>query len=102
MLAEITAALRCPLCRGGLERGAGSLPCPAGHAYAIARPGYVNLLTGRAPDGVETPAMVAARAEVFAAGHLDFLTAALADAATAAAPTWPGPPGLVVDDGAPT
>jgi 23S rRNA (guanine745-N1)-methyltransferase len=102
MLAEITAALRCPLCRGGLGRTDGSLTCPAGHAYDIARQGYVNLLTGRVPDGVETPAMVAARAEVFAAGHLAFLTAALADAAAAAAPTWPGPPGLVVDAGAGT
>jgi 23S rRNA (guanine745-N1)-methyltransferase len=102
MLAEITGALRCPLCRGGLSPVDGALVCPARHTYDIARQGYVNLLTGRTPAGVDTAGMVAARAEVFAAGHLAFLTTALADAAAAAVAAWPPPPGLVVDAGAGT
>jgi 23S rRNA (guanine745-N1)-methyltransferase len=63
----------------------------------VARQGYVNLSAGRSPHTGDTAQMVAARAEFLAAGHYDFISAALADAARAG---YPG--GLVLDAGAGT
>lgn len=34
----------CPLCGGALTRQAGSLRCPAGHCFDMAREGYTYLL----------------------------------------------------------
>ena len=64
----------------------------------MARQGYVNLLSGRAPTVADTAEMVAARAEFLRAGHFDFVAEALAGAAVAGA----GDAGLVVDVGAGT
>jgi len=103
MLDEVLALLTCPVCGAGLERAEppteagpappavgcssgppssragspGGLRCPNGHAFDVARHGYVNLLVGRAPAGTDTPAMVAARSELHDAGHLAPLTAAI-------------------------
>lgn len=78
MLDEVLGLLACPVCGAApLARAPGGLRCAAGHAFDVARQGYVNLLTGRAPAGADTPAMVAARSELFAAGHLAPLTAAI-------------------------
>jgi 23S rRNA (guanine745-N1)-methyltransferase len=91
VLDHVLGVLRCPVCAGApghpadgadrqpgaLARVAGALRCRAGHLFDVARPGYVNLLTGRAPSVTDTPAMVAARAELFDAGHLAPVTAAL-------------------------
>lgn len=96
-LAEVAAHLRCPVCASRLAVAEGALRCDGGHRFDVARQGYVNLLAGRRPAGADTAAMVAARAEVLAAGHLDLLTRALTDAVGALDPT---PPGLVVDVGA--
>ncbi len=122
MLDEVREALRCPVCTGALNTGAhahatgalttaapttgalntgahatgpAGLRCESGHTFDVARQGYVNLLTGPAPAGAETPAMVAARESLFAAGHLDPLTAAI----VAQVPTDAG---LVLDVGAGT
>ncbi len=69
------------------------LRCPGGHAFDIARQGYVNLV----PGAGDTPAMVEARESFLAAGHYRRLGDALADevAGTEA-------PGAVVDLGAGT
>ncbi|GGK30812.1 ubiquinone biosynthesis protein [Pilimelia terevasa] len=116
---DITAHLRCPVCRGELAAGpaAGSaaLGCPAGHRFDLARQGYANLTAGRAPHTGDTAAMVAARADFLRAGHFGHLSAALAAAAARAvgelraapgAPRAPGggrvAPPLVVDAGAGT
>jgi 23S rRNA (guanine745-N1)-methyltransferase len=81
VLADVVAWLRCPVCYAPVAAGAVALTCPSGHSYDLARQGYVNLLTGRAPAGADTAEMVAARAEVFAAGYFDGLIAAVADLA---------------------
>jgi 23S rRNA (guanine745-N1)-methyltransferase len=96
MLAETAIRLlRCPLCATALDFTEGSLRCQRGHGFDVARQGYVNLLTGRAPAGAETNEMVAARAEVLSAGHFDVLRDAVAEHAA-------GPGRVVVDAGAGT
>jgi 23S rRNA (guanine745-N1)-methyltransferase len=97
------ALLRCPVCASELApAGPGTLRCVRRHTFDIARQGYVNLLAGSPPAGAETAEMVAARADLFAAGHFDFLTDALARAAAELARGWPSPAGLIVDVGAGT
>jgi 23S rRNA (guanine745-N1)-methyltransferase len=68
VLADILAWLRCPVCAGGLESTPSALRCQRGHSFDVARQGYVNLLTGRAPRGADTAEMVAARAELLDRG----------------------------------
>jgi 23S rRNA (guanine745-N1)-methyltransferase len=95
MLHNVLSALRCPICRAGLHDSEDrSLRCPAGHAFDIARQGYVNLSPGRNPHPGDSAPMVADREAFLAAGHYDFIAAALAGAALAA---YPG--GLVIDAG---
>lgn len=85
---RILDRLSCPVCGEPLaETTAGTaraLRCPRRHTFDIARQGYVNLLTGRAPHAGDSAEMVAARAEFQAAGHYDVISAALATAATEA------------------
>ena len=62
MLPEAVAALPCPLCRGPLTDEGRALRCAAGHAFDVARQGYVSLLAGDARAGTaDTPGMVASR-----------------------------------------
>jgi 23S rRNA (guanine745-N1)-methyltransferase len=93
--------LACPHCGAALARAGGTVRCEAGHAFDVARQGYVNLSPagGRAPRG-DTADMVAAREAFMAAGHFDPLREAVAE--TAAALLAAGPPGGVVDVGAGT
>lgn len=98
MLAEVVTQLRCPVCRGPLADAGVALRCGAGHAFDVARQGYVNLVTGRPGLPGDTPAMVAARAGFLSAGHYAPLSAALAELAAARAPAA----GLVVEVGAGT
>jgi 23S rRNA (guanine745-N1)-methyltransferase len=117
VLNDVLRFLVCPYCGGSLVHTGASLRCPAGHAFDIARHGYVSLLTtDRKGLAGDTAAMVAARGSFLAAGHFDQLAAALAAAASAAggaltraAPDRPGPAGgtpasdtCVVDAGAGT
>jgi len=120
---ETLRHLRCPICGQPLApaptAATTALRCPAGHSFDVARQGYVNLTAGRAPHSGDTPAMVAAREAFLGAGHYDFISAALAARAVAAAGGTtgtgaaaqrqaPGPggsttyPDLVVDAGAGT
>ncbi|MFC7331140.1 putative RNA methyltransferase [Marinactinospora rubrisoli] len=95
---QVLAALCCPLCQGALTGRGESLACPAGHAFDVAREGYVSLLTGRAPaSGGDSADMVRARQEFLAAGHF----APLADRLAALVADVPQP-GLVADIGAGT
>ena len=76
-------ALRCPHCAAALARGDdGPLRCENGHAFDVARQGYVNLLDHR-PRRPDTAEMVAARAAFLGAGHFAPIEAAIADAAGA-------------------
>ncbi|MGB2568181.1 putative RNA methyltransferase [Micromonospora citrea] len=103
---QVLARLRCPVCAEPLAEaatgGAGSLRCPRRHSFDVARQGYVNLLTGRAPHVGDTAQMVAARADFLAAGHYDVVSAALAEAARPVAGRVAGAYPLVVDAGAGT
>jgi 23S rRNA (guanine745-N1)-methyltransferase len=83
MLDDVVGYLACPYCGGALRRTDESLRCGAGHAFDIARQGYVSLLPAGAKGGAgDTTAMVAARAAFLAAGH--FADLAVEVAATVA------------------
>ena len=97
MLADVLDLLRCPLCEGELAEADGTLRCPEGHSFDIARQGYVNLVPGRA----DTAEMVDARDAFLRAGHFRPLAAALAEDARSAAGAA-GPAGAVIDLGAGT
>lgn len=86
-LAEAARLLRCPHCAEPLTPAARALRCANRHSFDVARQGYVNLV----PAPGDTAAMVSAREAFLGAGHLDFVTAALAERI---------PPGVVVDAGA--
>ncbi|MGF1430078.1 putative RNA methyltransferase [Kitasatospora sp. LaBMicrA B282] len=104
MLRDIERYLTCPHCALGLVLDATgrTLRCPGGHAFDLAKQGYVSLLPGDAHTGTgDTAEMVAARADFLAAGHYRPIAAALAEAAAACFAPDPGP-GLVVDLGAGT
>ncbi|MFI6779687.1 putative RNA methyltransferase [Micromonospora sp. NPDC050276] len=100
---RVLERLRCPVCGEPLEQATDTraLRCPRRHSFDIARQGYVNLLTGRAPHVGDTAEMVAARAEFQSAGHYDLVSDAVADAATRAV-SGVGAYPLVVDAGAGT
>lgn len=79
--------------------------CAAGHAFDVARQGYLNLLTGApAPGTADTAAMVAAREDFLASGHYAPLQQAIATAAAGLAGpgTVGAEAGCVVDAGAGT
>jgi 23S rRNA (guanine745-N1)-methyltransferase len=98
-LAGALAHLRCPHCAAGLALDGASVRCAAGHAFDVARQGYVNLApAGRPPLRGDTAAMVAARAAFLGAGHFDPIADAVAAQARAAA----GVAGCVADLGAGT
>jgi 23S rRNA (guanine745-N1)-methyltransferase len=98
VLTAVVEQLRCPVCGGALGEAERALRCGAGHAFDLARQGYVNLVTGRPGAPGDTAEMVTARAEFLAAGHFAPLSAALAALAAARAPGE----GLVVEVGAGT
>lgn len=78
--------LRCPACRSHpLLPGHGSLRCPAGHSFDIARHGYAGLLTGARATSGDDAAMVRARERFLATGgyaplHAEVTRLAAADA----------------------
>ncbi|GAA2876614.1 putative RNA methyltransferase [Streptomyces mexicanus] len=61
--------LRCPVCRARLRPDRGSLRCPAGHTFDIARQGYVSLLTGVRATSGDDAAMVQARNRFLSTGR---------------------------------
>jgi 23S rRNA (guanine745-N1)-methyltransferase len=71
---ECVRFLECPVCRAELRRDGGALVCVRGHAFDVAREGYVNLLPGRRrlPATVgDTGEMLRARSRFLGAGHFD-------------------------------
>jgi len=69
-LALVTDRLACPLCRSPLSLEERVVRCGAGHAFDVARQGYVSLLAGgrRATAG-DDAGMVQAREAFLARGH---------------------------------
>lgn len=90
----VVPRLRCPICAGPLQHEGRRLACSAGHAFDIARHGYVNLIGGRRRHHGDDVRMVAARERFLAAGHYRPLSSALAELVAAHAPA---PDGVVVD-----
>jgi 23S rRNA (guanine745-N1)-methyltransferase len=94
-LAAVAAAVRCPVCGEAVRVGDGQVRCGRGHAFDVARQGYVSLTSGRGGPGTgDSAAMVMAREEFLGAGHYRPLADAVAGAAARLDP--PGP-GLVLD-----
>ena len=82
MLDDGLDLLACPHCAGALSRSAGSVTCANGHAFDVARSGYLSLLPGDAKLGsADTAEMVASREAFLGAGHFDPLAEALAEEA---------------------
>ncbi|QWF82928.1 putative RNA methyltransferase [Amycolatopsis sp. CA-230715] len=89
----VVAALRCPVCSASFGLVGRVLRCVAGHAFDLAKQGYVNLLTAKIPSGTaDTADMVAARIAFLGAGHYAPLAEEIARVAAV--------PGLIVDAGA--
>jgi 23S rRNA (guanine745-N1)-methyltransferase len=76
---EQVRALACPHDGDGIWRDGASLRCPAGHAFDIARQGYVNLVAGRDPGTGDDAAMVDAREQVLTSGLFDQVTQVLGE-----------------------
>lgn len=76
--------LACPHCGSALSESGGTVRCPEGHVFDLARQGYVNLLgPARPPGRGDSAEMVAARERFLSAGHFDPLLAAIAESAAA-------------------
>lgn len=78
-LARVLTALRCPVCGQGLGLDGRTVRCPAGHAYDLAKQGYLSLLAGQLKFAGDSPEMVAARARFLDAGHFEGFMAAVAE-----------------------
>jgi 23S rRNA (guanine745-N1)-methyltransferase len=101
VLAELIPLLACPHCGGALAAAATQLRCGRGHAFDVARQGYVSLLAaGSDAGGGDTAAMVAAREAFLGSGAFAPLAAALAEQAARALAGRDG--GAVIDAGAGT
>jgi 23S rRNA (guanine745-N1)-methyltransferase len=89
--------LACPHCGGDLEAGGGTLRCPRGHSFDVARQGYVALIAGGSlRHQGDSREMVSARAAFLDGGHFGPIVAALV---AAVAKTPADVPGAVVDVG---
>jgi 23S rRNA (guanine745-N1)-methyltransferase len=102
LLADVIPFLRCPHCGEGFVLDDKSVRCFGGHAFDIARQGYVSLTPGG--GGVhhgDSGEMISARDAFLGAGHLAGLREAIAaTAAEVVSPT--AQPAAIVDAGAGT
>lgn len=81
MLAHVIDALACPHCGAALAVVDATLRCETGHAFDIARQGYVSLLPqGAHTDTGDTSAMVEARDAFLSGGYYAPIAEAVADA----------------------
>lgn len=67
---DLVAVLRCPVCADGLALDDRTARCARGHAYDLAKQGYLNLLP-TASNGIDgdSAAMVGARTVFLGTGH---------------------------------
>lgn len=67
---DLVAVLRCPVCADPLTLDGRTARCPRGHAYDLAKQGYLNLLPA-VSNGIEgdSAAMVGARTIFLGTGH---------------------------------
>jgi 23S rRNA (guanine745-N1)-methyltransferase len=71
--------LACPVCGEELAVAETTVLCADGHAFDVARQGYVSLTSGRATAG-DTAAMIEARERFLGAGHYDPIVDAVVEA----------------------
>ena len=79
-LATVASWLRCPVCAGSMTLDERSLRCDHGHAFDVAKQGYVNLLGHGAPQHADSAEMVAARQRFLHAGWYSPIADAVRDA----------------------
>ncbi len=97
-LADALAALRCPVCGSPLAAYATALCCAQGHAYDIARQGYVSLDTGGGrPHQADTAAMIAAREAFLGREHYAPIAGTLSALAARLVPARTAGPGIVLE-----
>jgi 23S rRNA (guanine745-N1)-methyltransferase len=87
-VAEVVDLLVCPHCGQGLvvaEHGR-VVRCPNGHAFDVARQGYLNLAGRTGPSNADTAAMVAARDRFLSAGHFAPIAETLSELADSTNP----------------
>ena len=77
-IAHVLDLIRCPLCRAPFVAAPGRVRCTTGHAFDLARQGYLNLLGRAAPPHADTVDMVAARSRFLDAGYFGPVSTALA------------------------
>lgn len=97
-LSQVTTVFACPVCGEALPRVDRTFTCANGHAFDVAREGYVNLLLAqhrRSKDPGYSREMIKARRGLFDAGHYEPLADELADLIVA---HLPGTSGQVVVD----
>ena len=92
--------LRCPHCDAALKRAGEAVRCGEGHAFDVARQGYLSLLAGESPHEVDTSEMVAARERFLGGGHFEPLAAELAEVVAEAVERGGEAPPVVLDLGA--
>ncbi len=90
-LDHVLGLLRCPRCAGDLVRQEQTVSCDRGHAFDLARQGYLNLLGRSSPRNADTAAMVAARERFLRCGHYSPLADRLRDTVEDAYPAPDGP-----------
>jgi 23S rRNA (guanine745-N1)-methyltransferase len=95
--ADALAALRCPVCGQPLAARESVLRCARGHAYDIARQGYINLAGGGRPHQADTAAMIAARERFLGQRHYAPIADAVSGLAAGLAPAAASQPGVVLD-----
>jgi 23S rRNA (guanine745-N1)-methyltransferase len=102
-LGAVAARLRCPNCAASLRLAGRTLRCARGHAFDVAREGYVTLTPPRPrPAAGDSAQMVRARERFLAGGHYAAIADALLAAADEASPAAADRQILAVDLGAGT
>lgn len=79
-LSGVVDLLRCPRCDAPCAVVGRAVRCERGHSFDLARQGYVNLTGSSPPAHADSPAMVAARAELLDSGRYAVITEALVTA----------------------
>lgn len=76
-LDRVVGWLACPHCAASLTLTGAVAHCASGHAFDVARQGYLNLSGRHPPANADTADMVAARERFLASGHYDPISAAV-------------------------
>lgn len=91
---HLAAVFRCPLCNGAFSVRAGrTLACPSGHAFDVAREGYVNLMPAQAKKSKDpgyNAQLMQSRHAFFGTGSYEPAARAIAELMAASVPVSRG------------